>query len=411
MNELVTGGAGGKTEDRTAGRRTGPFATRTPLTVEEANAVAALADPTYRNLRITQGYHDLKIALTDTLGEKNVTWCAYATWASKTAGNFIRGEEVPSLIRDYLARADHVMPSLAGVNAQLSGVHAGAMLDHSFIVTTIETVMRDVTDQIALGNLKVFAELAPIYAKWVATFAGKPPRDETAIDAFVASTFTPGPIEKGGQDLLVDAFRAYHQAIYETDEARKAQMMFHANALVGYHEQMRLQDPIAGSLNAPLVDVFMKNAKALARVKVPEFLHGAVEALLDRGLRPVAERVEREWQQVSTRWLMTLALPNIVLSLGEDVPPLTEQAMFPEELVLASWEPLVTILEKLDRTPNTVKGSAADDWALVGDRMNYIVDFFRSRQQDPQMYEQPFSDAQLAAIRAGQVPAGSLGKL
>ena len=380
----------------------------TPLTEPEANAIALLPDPVYRNLRITQGYHDLKLGLTRSLGRKNVTWCAYATWASKTAGSFIRGEEVPALIRDYLARADHVMPSLEGANAALAAVHPEAKVDHSFVTATIESVMRDVTKDIADGNLRVFQELAPIYAKWVTTFAGPSTKDPKAIDAFVTSTFKPGSIEQDGQDLLIEAFRTYYDAMFERDEAAKAQQIFHANALVGYHEQLRLQGPIVSSLDAPLVDVFLDNAKALARGKLPHMFHGAAEAIIEKVLRPVGERIEIEWHEVSTKWLMTLALPKIVLSLGKDVPAYTEAEMFPAELLVAEYEPLVAILTKLDRTPNTVVGSAAKDWGQLEDRMNYIVDFFRSRQQDPQMYEQPFSDEQVAAIRAGKVPGGRL---
>src|ERR1700735_1101719 len=78
-----------------------------PITEAEASAIAALTDPAYRNLKITQAYHDLKIALAHQFGPKNVTWCAYATWASKTAGSFIRAEEVPGLVREYLTKADH----------------------------------------------------------------------------------------------------------------------------------------------------------------------------------------------------------------------------------------------------------------------------------------------------------------
>jgi hypothetical protein len=380
-----------------------------PITVAQANAISALSDPAYRNLKITQGYHDLKIALTRVFGPENVTWCAYATWASKTAGSFIRGEEVPGLIRGYLETADHLRSALSGVNSALAGVHPEAAVDHSFITGTIEAVMRDVTANVGQGNLLVFQELAPLYAKWVQTFPlPLPAYDAKVIDAFVKDTFKPGPIESGGQDLLIQAFRAYYDAMYEPAGSKKAQLMFLANALVGYHEQIRLQGPIVGSLNAPLVDVFLDNAKKLAKGKLPALLHGAVDGMIEKILRPVGERLEREWHEVSTRWLMKLTLPRVVLALGEDVPWVTPESMFPPDLQEATHPPLVDILAKLDRTSNTVRGSAAADWGTLGDRMNYVVDFFRSRQQDPSLYEQPFSDAQVAVILEGGMPDGRL---
>ena len=380
-----------------------------PITVEEANAISAMSDPAHRNLKITQGYHDLKIALTRLFGPENVTWCAYATWASKTAGAFIRGEEVPGLIRGYLERADHLTSALQGANAALSAVHPEAKVDHSFVSGTIEAVMRDVTTNVGQGNLIVFQELAPLYAKWVQTFRPPlPAYDGKVIDAFVKETFTPGPVDQAGQDLLIQAFRAYYDAMYEPPGKKKAQLMFLANALVGYHEQIRLQQPIVGSLDAPLVDVFLDNAKALAKGKLPHFLHGAVEEVVEKVLRPVGEKIEEEWHEVSTRWLMRLTLPKVVLALGEDVPWVTAEEMFPEDLKEATHPPLVDILAKLDRTANTVQGSGASDWGELDDRMNYVVDFFRSRQQDPSLYEQPFTDEQVAVIREGGIPGGRL---
>jgi hypothetical protein len=42
------------------------------------------------------------------------------------------------------------------------------------------------------------------------------------------------PVGGGGQDLLIQAFRAYYDALFEADGGRKAQQMLLANALVGY---------------------------------------------------------------------------------------------------------------------------------------------------------------------------------
>ena len=80
---------------------------------EEIRAIVQLKDPVLRNLHITQTYHVLNVALTDLFGEENVSWCAYANWASKTAGFFIRKEVVPGLIHDFLQRADALTRSLA----------------------------------------------------------------------------------------------------------------------------------------------------------------------------------------------------------------------------------------------------------------------------------------------------------
>jgi hypothetical protein len=61
-----------------------------------------------------------------------------------------------------------------------------------------------------------------------------------------------------------------------------------------------------------------------------------------------------------------------------------------------------------DRTPDNLTGSAARDWTKLADRMNFIVDLFRSRQSDAGLFAPPFSLGQREIIAAGQVPPGPL---
>jgi hypothetical protein len=82
--------------------------------------------------------------------------------------------------------------------------------------------------------------------------------------------------------------------------------------------------------------------------------------------------------------------------------------MFPEDLRRVSHPELRAVLARFDRSPNTTRGSAAADWGDYGDRMNYVVDLFRSRQQARELVSPPFEPRQAAAIRAGYVPTGPL---
>ncbi len=376
-------------------------------TPDQTNAISAETDPATRNLKITQSYHELTIALTRLFGSTNVSWCAYATYASKTAGAFIRGEEVPGLVRGYIARADHLDEGVLGLNRALRTIDERAHVGHSFVVNAIERVMADITANVGLGNLLVFAELAPAYAKLLQFFEA-PPKGGADERARLLSMFKPGPLEEGGQDLLIEAFTHYHEALFEQDARKKAELMFFGNALVGYHEQIRLQTPIVGSLSAPLVDAMSALLHEDLRSKVPEHKHGGIMGALEDLFTPLAKRVEREWQEISTRWLMTLALPNITLDLGKDVPPLPNGDEFPADLREIQSPALNELLGKLDRTPNTSRGSAAQDWGVLGDRMNYVVDFFRSRQQERALYEPPFSPEQVTVLKQGRLPAGKL---
>ena len=76
-------------------------------------------DPVRRNLLITQSYHDLSSALAAQLGRENANWCTFATWASRTAGTFIRDEEIPRVVRLFLGKLKPIHVSLARLNDTL----------------------------------------------------------------------------------------------------------------------------------------------------------------------------------------------------------------------------------------------------------------------------------------------------
>ena len=65
--------------------------------VADVERIAALAGPVVRNLQITQCYHELARAFASReSGDAN--WCAFATWASRQAGQTIRGEDLQDAI-------------------------------------------------------------------------------------------------------------------------------------------------------------------------------------------------------------------------------------------------------------------------------------------------------------------------
>lgn len=53
------------------------------------------------------------------------------------------------------------------------------------------------------------------------------------------------------------------------------------------------------------------------------------------------------------------------------------------------------------------RGSAATDWNDIGDRINFIVDLFRTRHHDPNLLRPPFTAAEQARILALGSPRAS----
>ena len=93
-----------------------------------ARIIALDADPVRRNLLITQCYHDLSAALAHRLGAENANWCTFATWASRTAGRFIRDEEVPAAFREVLLGSPRLSAAVGRANKALGWSGRGPMI-------------------------------------------------------------------------------------------------------------------------------------------------------------------------------------------------------------------------------------------------------------------------------------------
>lgn len=373
----------------------------------ELEAITLMADPVVRNLHITQAYHTLTVGLAGPLGEENVSWCAYATWASKTAGSFIRKEFLPGLSTELLQRADAVVRGLAVLQATPLGAWAASAGLQLALLRALERLSSEVARHIARGNLLVFAELGPLYLELLGTFReGR--TDREALERLL-SRLRPGPTELGGQEPLRRAFSAYHEALASVDAKVQAELFFLANALVGLHEQTRLQEAILAALHAPLRELFLEQLVEQHRATTDTGLVPRLpEGLLRLTFEPLATRLERLWRELSTRLLMRMELPDVSLRLGEDIPAVTPEQDFPPLLLRLEHPELVELMARLDRTPDDTAGSAARDWGDLGDRMNLIVDLFRTRQQDRLLYDQPFTFLQVETLRQGRVPHGRL---
>ena len=398
--------------------------TDTPRVVEAANAVVApigitahspdlvgrveeiirIKDPILRNLHITLGYHELTMAMSRLLGSENLSWVGFATWASRTAGRFIRNDYMPNIVRAYMAKLAYFHRGMHFAHSVMTGVHRSRSAPRrSVMEETVERISRVVTSNIAMGNTSLFVDVGPVFARMVERFRDLSRPDRRALDEF-QSHLRPGPVQSGGQELLRQAFGHYYHAIFETDRKRKAERILLANNLVGYHEQNRLQKHIYQSLNAPVAELIAQAAHMRARELTHERLRGPVDGMVDRMMRPFYRWLQREWTSVATRWLMRIELPEMSLSLGEDLPERCEHFMFPRDLMVIENPELAALLQRLDYTPDTVEGSAASNWASIEDRMNFIVDFFRTRQQDASLFSAPFTAEQISVIRRNGCP-------
>ena len=354
----------------------------------EIDAVVAMADPILRNLWITYTYHCLELALGEALGGGDLSWCAYGTWASKTAGRFIRGEVIPGLVHELVGRGSALLGRI------------------------LAQVDRRIRGSVAEGNLKVFAEIGHEFARFCATCLENDAYDGAALDAFCAGLRPGDPPD--GQHYLRAAFARYYDARFEPDAGRRAQLLLLANVEIGFHEQTRLQPEIVAAMEAPVIDPRQLRDRVLAALFPAERWSIRLRRAWDR-LRgrpsPVDPAVDHlvafvrdEARFLISDQLMAIELPQATrLRLGRDL-----RAEYPPSLQAITEPALRDLLARIDPTPDTPRESGAADWGDLADRLHFILELFRCYQEWPPLFDAPFTPAQVAALKAGSLPKGRL---
>lgn len=379
----------------------------------EVDAIAAMADPVVRNLRITHCYFELSRSLAARLPGAN--WCTFATWASKQAGVSIRGEDLDRALS--AVAGEEALAMMAGpLAAALRALGGAAAQDR--VATTLwrlaspSAAVARAGAAVARGNLKVFAEIAREFARFHAAGLDGRAADAPALEAFLAA-LSPGE-PPDGQIWLRRAFTHYRRALESAPAHESGQWLLLANLEIGFHEQTRLQPEIREALDTGLPDARVLT-DALARELLPPRsialrLRLAIRRLLG-GTTPL-EAAAAAWlavlrarvRAVLTEHLMTLELPRERrLRLGQDVP-----GDFPPPLRDLTNRELIALLARIDPTTDRVAESGTRDWADLADRMHFIADLFRCFQGDAVLFDAPFTADQVSEMRAGRRPAGPL---
>ncbi len=361
--------------------------------------IMATADVRVRNLRITQSYAVLGDRL-NAVYAPNQTWCTFAVWASATAGVSIRGHELPSFVDELVTAADGHIDTLhhhANDHAWLMRrLGLVKLMQRSGLEALVLQAIGEISGYIAHGNTLVFGELAPIFVRFIELLGAD--TASTDVDELLDAAGVPPASET---PHVRSAFRSYAQAARTDDNSVRAQLVLAGNVAAVLHEQRRLQHDIAAGVDAGMVD-FEQRVAALCARWLPNFVR---DRIVRAASRRASAQLDKIWQHVATRVLMTLAVPGETLHLGVDVPPLPDGHHFPNDLLELDEPALVELMGQWDPTDGTGRGSAAADWCDLHERMGYIVNLFRSRQQHAPLSTPPFSPEQLEQIDEGLVPA------
>jgi hypothetical protein len=308
--------------------------------------IVAIDDPETANRAITNAHHRLSVALDTVLGPgSGANFHTWAVWGSREAGRTIERRDIPGL-RWRVALFGAAVGATLGT--LLFGVVGGLVASFTvgwFATFVAQRELAQARRAISHGNRIVLDEIGGVTARFVARCAGD---GAGQLEAFLA-TLRPGATSSGGQDLLRGAFAAYHRARTEHDPSRRHQLVFAGNCLAVWHEHVRLQHDIAAALPHLL-------RRAITR-RLLHFSVGAESLHVGRDLAPV----ERD------TWPSTLANLEVPLAVA-----------------------VVATMRDRGRLPDQLEGSAAADWTVLHERMDYIVDLFRSRHLMVGVFDVPY---------------------
>lgn len=193
-------------------------------TIADVDAIAGHAEPIVRNLRITHCYHQLSRSLAALTGG-TANWCTFAVWASKQVGQTIRQEDLARALERLLGSSPE---AAAGIDLVVRGLRRAfprhAVVEQVVRQVIVRTARLDaVSEAAARSNLKVFAEIAREFARFLAEFAQDPVAEKQRIAEFCAALRPGEPPE--GQRYLRQAFVRYHRAMFTEDEKQRAELL------------------------------------------------------------------------------------------------------------------------------------------------------------------------------------------
>jgi len=360
------------------------------LTKDYIQSIIERENLVVRNLQVTQGYYRISNALKKCVSSKNINWTTFATHASKTAGQALRHELIPRLLKSRMLRMGGYDNTFMFFKDGLGSADQQINEDQ---ISRLGDVFRQVSLLISDGNITVFDELAWPFTSFVETFKRDWSYNNGKLQTFLDEHLMAGPLSEGGQDYLREAFTAFYNARFETRKKAKAEYILLGNLLVGLHEQTRLQPQIEQAMAVPL-ELFSDGPKSPEeRMKAFKKQSPVMREIISKGF---------------TRMMMSITLPSRELMLGETIIAPTGVTSFPSDLLEIENPRCLELVRMFETRQDTLSGSGAGNWSSLRDRMSFVVDFFRSHQQYKRMWEAPFSEEQGAVIESGHFPAGPL---
>jgi hypothetical protein len=329
--------------------------------------IAAQADDAdgHRNRLITRSYYEIGRRLREHLGPRDADWATSAAWASGAVGLIIRRQEREG--SRILRLAQSLAPSV------------------------YDRVVAEARLNLAEGNRQVYSEVGVAFADFAAVLAAG--RDAGADRDFLAGlppTSRSVPVEFRHYTHLGPAFELYLEALDLDDRSaatrkRKSELIFGANVLVTACEQAGLQP----FLDAAFQRIAREVSDGLFPVSALPFVRGVVQV--------VGYSTQALGQRLVTEYGIKVKVGTESLRVGRSIP--RHQSPWCADLQRLTEPRVGRIYREFSVADEDGRRTSAADWTVMRDRMNFIANLFRARQQDPVMWaERPDLRGALPAL-------------
>jgi hypothetical protein len=377
------------------------------VTPEHVRDVVAIGDPVLRNYWVTQTYADLSMALARVLDPNTANWCTFAAWASRTVGENLRGEHLPAWLRQRVTGDDGMMGAIDEATVRQHDTPSLSEVDDlapDHIMDLVRDAFGATADNLSEGNTEVFAEIGGAASVFVAAYAADSPLSPAEARAQVLDACAAAPLFDGVNHLQA-GYASWCDAVATDDPRVRSQLILAGSLQLGAHEQNRLQPAVANSMDMGVNRATGQLAQHLAAAS--GWL-GPLVRDLERAVEPVGASLARLWDDVMTEFVAVADSPDGPLRLGHDIPPLPGQPFSPPDLDAPWSAELSALLQRFDRSHGDGRGTKARDWVEFDDRMNFILNLFRSRHHHRPMFDPPFPPEVVRQLEAGGLP-GQLG--
>jgi hypothetical protein len=310
------------------------------VTSATVDEVVREPDPVLRNLRISVTYARLAREFAELVGPRDAPWVQFATWTSEDVGLAIRGQQTER--RWFLRLVRRLRRDYEALAARASAAFSA-------------------------GNTDVFGHVGRSFVGFHDALRAEAP---DAVERFVAGL---DPQRHGGGAIpevgLADAFGAYADAATADDDGRRARSVALGNLALAVIEQSRVQPQIEETFT-----------------------------LFAEGL-PSHPRVRRLVGRLVTELALEVTMGDVHVRPGRGLPP--GLAVPPDLVALVRHDDRFGAYRSL--LPPEPPDS--DRWMELADRVTFIAALMPLLQQSPRLLgTAPFTDEEMAAIEAGDVP-------